>query len=251
MIDQQEITGWAERFGVAPAQIQRDHFVSHILLGIRDSNPATRFYGGTALCRTYLDETRLSEDVDLLDPAPAAQLDAIQSGLSRSLRHEYPDATWSNEGHEGDGVVAFLESPEIRGIKVYVGQEGSNTLGWEFANTDVNLRYSDLPSRAQLSCPTLETFAAMKLSAWYDRHTARDLFDLAGLAEVPSLDVAKVETILKRNLGHGFVNSALERLLPTTAQSWEVELGAQTGVLPTPEACLARAGRAFRHSRPE
>jgi predicted nucleotidyltransferase len=43
------------------------------------------------------------------------------------------------------------------------------------------LRYSDLPESAELRVPTPSGFAAMKLMAWFDRHTPRDLYDLAAL----------------------------------------------------------------------
>src|SRR5262249_20894893 len=146
--------------------------------------PATRFFGGTALCRTYLAHTRLSEDIDLLHPEPRSFLAALEAELPRALRREFPGTATSELVPEGDGYAYRLGPPELTPIKVYAGRYGHDTRAWEFERTDVVLRYSDLPHGTSLECPTLVTFAAMKLAAWSDRRTPRDLFDLSGLARV-------------------------------------------------------------------
>jgi len=55
-------------FGVAESQVIRDHLISHLLAAISasDLSAALVFFGGTALCRSFLPEHRLSEDIDLL-----------------------------------------------------------------------------------------------------------------------------------------------------------------------------------------
>jgi len=54
-------------FGVAEAQVQRDHAISHILAALsRHRREELIFFGGTALSRTYLLDERLSEDIDLI-----------------------------------------------------------------------------------------------------------------------------------------------------------------------------------------
>ena len=55
MISRAELAEWAERFGVAAEQIQRDHLISHVLAALSlEADVGTMFYGGTALCRSYL-----------------------------------------------------------------------------------------------------------------------------------------------------------------------------------------------------
>ena len=107
MITAAEIEDWAQRFGVAPSQVKRDHLISHIL--------------------------------------------------------------------EALGVGDFFGVPGYAPIKVYVGRDGPNTRAWNFEPAEVSLRYSDLPATRTFQCPTLPTFCAMKLTAWFDRHAPRDL----------------------------------------------------------------------------
>lgn len=238
MISRSEVADWAERFGVAQPQIARDHFISHVLRALGQHDSATRFFGGSALCRTYLEGTRLSEDVDLLHPEPRAFLDDLAHQLPAALRREFPDTSCGSPTPDGDGYAAALAAPGLTSIKLYVGVDGSNTQAWEFAATAVELRYSDLPATATLQCPTLATFAAMKLSAWFDRHAPRDLFDLGGLATLGVLADPAVQRIFREKMGVGIVASEFERLPKAAAAAWETELGAQVPSLPTAEACL-------------
>ncbi|WP_306436958.1 nucleotidyl transferase AbiEii/AbiGii toxin family protein [Rhodococcus sp. 06-235-1A] len=62
-----ELDSVATQFGVARAQVEWDHLISH-LLGNSSAHFADRivFIGGTALARTHLVDGRLSEGVDLI-----------------------------------------------------------------------------------------------------------------------------------------------------------------------------------------
>jgi predicted nucleotidyltransferase component of viral defense system len=247
MISRSEVTDWAERFGVAQPQIARDHFISHVLHALGQHHPAIRFFGGTALCRSYLERSRLSEDVDLLHPEPRAFLEDLANQLPTALRREFPDTSCGSLTADGDGYAAALASPGLTSIKLYVGADGTNTRAWEFAATGVELRYSDLPATQTLQCPTLATFGAMKLSAWFDRHAPRDLFDLAGLAGLGVLADPEVHRIFREKMGVRIVDSEIERLPRATVAAWDTELGAQTGSLPTADACHAALRDALGH----
>lgn len=243
MISRTEIGEWAERFGVSAPQIARDHFISHVLAALGALHPGIRFYGGTALCRTYLEGTRLSEDVDLLSPDPRALLDVLAEELPRALRREFPNTSWTQLPPEGDGYAGSFFPPDLSAIKVYVGRDGPDTRFWEFVETDVHLRYSDVPSTQAMQCPTLSTFAAMKLAAWFDRHAPRDLFDLSGLAALGALADPEVSRLLKAQTGVGVVDVEITRAPSATIDAWDTELAAQVGLLPDIDTCL-RAVRA-------
>ncbi len=245
MIDQHEITSWAERFGVAHEQVVRDHLVSHLIAVIGASDDPPRFFGGTALCRTHLDGSRLSEDIDLLARDPGERFADLRVHVQAALRREFPRSSWSPDEPEGDGWRAYFQAADVPPVKVYVGRDGVDTRAWEFVETGVALRYTDLPGSARFQCPTLSTFAAMKLVAWYDRHAPRDLYDLAGLAAIGALDIANVERLVRAKVGHGLIRSELTRLPRTVEDSWRTELGAQVGDLPDAQVCLERAARAF------
>jgi predicted nucleotidyltransferase component of viral defense system len=248
MIDAPELAEWAERFGVSSAQISRDHFVSHILNALGNIYPDTRFFGGTALCRTLLDQSRLSEDIDLLHPEPREFVTELRDTLPRALRREFPDATWSATIAEGDGVACSLGSAAITPIKVYAGRDGPNTAAWKFVSTPVHLRYADLPAVQGFQCPTPATFAAMKLSAWSDRRAPRDLFDLAGLATTGVLSDPEVERIFEGRWGHRVVEADIDQLPRRTTDAWVTELGAQVRSLPTARECIEQVRQALTAS---
>ena len=70
MIDRAEIEAVAGRFGAPDTQIIRDHLISHVLAAIADwpNRDRVTFFGGTALCRTWLPDLRLS--MDRIPPTP-------------------------------------------------------------------------------------------------------------------------------------------------------------------------------------
>ena len=238
MIPRSEVTAWAERFGVTGMQITRDHFISHVLAALSDRDANARFFGGTALCRTYLEASRLSEDIDLLHEDPTECFVALTHELPRALRREFPDAELSSTRPDGDGLAAEFSAPGVDPIKVYVGHDGVNTRAWEFAATEVTLRYSDLPATKALQCPTLAAFGAMKLAAWFDRHAPRDLFDLTGLARLGVFADPEVRRIFRAKMGTGVVAAEFARVPRTTLDAWETELNAQVATLPPAEECL-------------
>ena len=246
MIDRDELEDWARRFGVSSTQIHRDHLISHLLAALGQLHPTARFFGGTALGRTHLSASRLSEDIDLLHPDPRDFLSVLRAELPRALRREFPETSSTEPFPDGDGLASMLGPPGITPIKLYVGRDGSNTTPWEFSPTNVELRYRDLPTHTTLECPTLVTFAAMKLAAWSDRHAPRDLFDLAGLARLEVLTEPAVERIYRAKMGTGIVTGEFERLPAHTAGAWETELGAQVGDLPAASVCLEHVRAALR-----
>jgi Nucleotidyl transferase AbiEii toxin, Type IV TA system len=244
VIDRAELDHWAEHFGVGAMQIERDHFVSHVLAALATLDEGYVCYGGTALCRSYLDGTRLSEDVDLLHPNPGALLDVLAGRLPALLRREFPDTGWRPGDLRDPGRTGWLDPPGITPIRVQILSLGPDTRAWKFKPTDLALRYSDLSATATLECPTLPTFVAMKVSAWYDRHAPRDLYDLAGLARAGAF-TSEAENILKASMGVGFVDIEFAGAPKSAREAWEPELSAQVGILTSADDCLGVVGGAI------
>jgi predicted nucleotidyltransferase component of viral defense system len=246
VISRAEVAEWAERFGVAPEQIQRDHLISHVLAALgAEADAETTFYGGTALCRSYLDGSRLSEDVDLLHPSPAECLALLAELLPRTLQREFPDLDWMPRESRAGSARANVGTRGLTPIRLEISRFGPDQRAWRYEPTAISLRYSDTPGVSTLSCPTVATFAAMKSLAWYDRHTPRDLFDLAGLSDIGALN-AEAEELLRSAAGHGYLAVEFTTIPGPTVAAWDTELGAQVGELPSPEACAARVLRSIR-----
>jgi hypothetical protein len=239
MLRPSDLARFAARFGVSDAQIRRDHVISHVLAALPAfADDELHFFGGTALCRTYLDGQRLSEDVDLLHVHYKDVLAEISAGLPRALRREFPGARVERGGLEGEGVQAYVVTSDVPSVKLYVGAAHRDRPGWCFAPTSVNLRYPDLAEAVELSCPTPATFVAMKLEAYYDRHLPRDLFDLAGLARLGALD-AEAEKVLRTVARFGFLVEEFARVPESTVAAWDTELAHQVAELISPEQCRA------------
>ncbi len=229
MIDRSEIEALAARFGAPDSQIIRDHLISHVLAAIVDWADRDRvtFFGGTALCRTWLPDLRLSEDIDLLIDSPTDG-EHLRQHVSRRLRREFPNHEWSRLGAQHQVETWTLSADELE-VKVQFVQPRK---GWEripLVTEPTQLRYSDLPESVALRVPTPSGFAAMKLMAWFDRHAPRDLYDLAALAGAGYIDGFTPDT------------ATLERRVPRMVESsWQTELGHQLADASTADQCLAR-----------
>lgn len=244
MIDRAEIEAVARRFGAPDAQIIRDHLISHVLAAIADWRDRERvtFFGGTALCRTWLPDLRLSEDIDLLVDSPADG-DGLRTHITRRLRREFPSLAWTRLGSQHQVETWTLAADDLE-VKVQFARRPE----WQAIPVVlelVQLRYSDLSESAELRVPTPSGFAAMKLMAWFDRHTPRDLYDLAALAEAGHIDKTAV-TLVRPIAGFTPGGANLERTVPrSVASSWQTELGHQASDLDSPGDCLARVRAAL------
>jgi hypothetical protein len=76
----------------------------------------------------------------------------------------------------------------------------------------------------------------MKWSAYVDRHAARDLFDLAGLARLQAFNKDS-EAILEQTTGVGFLLSELLHIPRSLSTAWESELSHQVADFSSPEEC--------------
>jgi hypothetical protein len=158
MIDQDEATTWARAFGVDVIQIHRDHLVSHVLDALPRIEGAADavFIGGTALCRTHLDELRVSEDVDLLVEDVGATATPIVRQLPRLLRRPYPAIAVTDAIPVPRGRQMRVTAPGVPGIELQLIARQSEDDALTFNRTPVSLRYRRLPTAVELRVPSAE-----------------------------------------------------------------------------------------------
>ena len=235
----------SEQFGVAEAQVRRDHLLSHLLAVISERHAQDIvFFGGTALARTHLPEGRLSEDLDLI---AVSDRSAIAGGLARSLatgvRREFGLLVWEPALETARSAAgAVLRTADGLSVRVQLlGAEGYPR--WPTEQRSLFQRYPDAPP-ASLTVPTLPAFAAAKTSAWHDRHAPRDLYDLWGLATRGALD-AEAARLFARLGPTGQPPSPWMFDRAPAGTDWASQLSAQTRVQVDPAAALAAVAEAW------
>lgn len=190
MLSRTQLRRWVDAFGVPADQIERDHLVSHVLARLPEMPLDATFFGGSALCRTHLPDRRLSEDIDLLVPAPARAAEVLADRLPGLLKREHRGLSLRWE-RDRQTLVGKLAAAQLV-LRIQLVTLDAGYRRYPSSDLPVLLRYDDLPEAVVLRCPTRTGAAAMKLNAWAERAAARDLCDLLGLAEVNALDAAAV-----------------------------------------------------------
>ncbi len=223
-------------FASSELQVRRDHAISHILAAIQDVRSEMVFYGGTALSRTFLTDGRLSEDIDLYaeDRKKLCQeLDEIPD----LIEQEFPEAVWQKIPSQlRDGESTNLSCGSAIQVKVQVVD--SHSRGFQKVPveiTEIFQRYSDVP-RTRLFVPTFDGFVAMKALAWFDRHAARDLFDLEALSRKGEVTKSARE-LIQRLKGHRLTGAMLDGKV---TGDWQQELASQTKLEKTEPECMSR-----------
>lgn len=96
---------------------------------------------------------------------------------------------------------------------------------WPVVLTELEQRYSDV-GPAGLYIPTIESFAAWKTAAWFDRHAARDLYDLWA-ADRGHITPDAAALFVEHGPTHGMpIAFMFER--PPTEREWTAQLANQT-----------------------
>jgi len=234
----------ATHFGVADAQVERDHAISHLLAAISESvRDDVIFFGDTALSRTFLASQRLSEDVDLIALGNRSEtakrlVGAINGRLIRS--HGRP--TWDPEFSDNDVEAAVLQVPGDISIRVQL----LDARGYEPWPTEVHAieqRYEDA-GPAALRVPTVLSFAGWKTAAWHDRGAPRDLYDLWGLAEAGALNAEAAALFAKYEPINTAPREFMFRTAPSEA-SWVASLAGQTRLQVSAAEALATVRRGW------
>ena len=236
MLDFNEAAEVQKLFASTQTQVRRDHAISHVLTALQDIHSEMIFFGGTALARTYLTQGRLSEDIDLYSSNRQSLCRDIDE-LPEMIEQEFPRATWDRlPSLTTDSQSALLICDSSIQIKVQVVD--SRKGGWSkvpTALTEIHQRYSDVSS-SQLLVPTFDGFVAMKALAWFDRRSARDLFDLEGLSYKGEVTQGARELIDQIK---GFRLSK-EMMMGRVVGLWHEELAHQTKLDKSEEECLER-----------
>ncbi|MDQ1645852.1 MAG: hypothetical protein QOJ50_2036 [Cryptosporangiaceae bacterium] len=246
MLDPDELANTAAAFGVSDEQVRRDHLISHILSALGTLDAPLLFFGGTALARTHLADPmsggRLSEDIDLCTSDRASTAALLTEQLPRRLRREFPGTIWAPSLSSVRAVQpAQLVAGDLRvRIQLLDGEQHREIAAWPSETTTLDMRYSDVP-RTTLTVPTAVSFVGMKTVAWMDRATARDLYDLARLAEQGAI-TREVSSLIHRITGW---EVAPYCFASAPAAEWQNSLSHQTRSLSTAEQCLHAVKAAF------
>ncbi len=236
MLELGELLQVQSLFASSELQVRRDHAISHILAAIQDLRSEMVFYGGTALSRTFLTDGRLSEDIDLYTEDRKKLCKALDE-IPDLIEQEFPEANWQKiPSQSRDAESTNLSCGSA--IQVTVQVVESHQRGWQKVPaelTDIFQRFSDVP-RTRLFVPTFDGFVAMKASAWFDRHAARDLFDLEALSRKGEVAESARELIQKLT-GYTLTSAMLEG---NVSGKWKEELAGQTKLESTERECLSR-----------
>lgn len=198
MLDPVEEVAVAEQFGVAAAQVRRDHLISHLLAALsRSLADEVVFFGGTALARSLVPDGRLSEDIDLLAIGRRREVvGAVERQLVQGVRREYPGLRWEPTlSAVRDVQPAVLRAPDGTTVRVQL-LDPTGVAPWPVESRELIQRYSDAPP-ARLRVPTAASYAAWKTIAWLDRAAARDLYDLWALARIGAIDVRAADLFVR------------------------------------------------------
>ncbi|ASU77954.1 nucleotidyl transferase AbiEii/AbiGii toxin family protein [Actinopolyspora erythraea] len=245
MLDPQEEAAVAEQFGVARAQVRRDHLISHLLAAISDRlADEVVFFGGTALSRTLAPEGRLSEDIDLIARSSrSSTAEVLETTLIRGTRREFPGLRWQPAlTSVRDVTPAVLVAPEGPTVRVQL-LSSTGYAPWPTERCRLVQRYSDA-GPAVLRVPTAAAFAAWKTTAWAHRATSRDLYDLWLLARLGAITTEAAELFTRFGPTNRPPSNALFTHAPDE-ETWQRELAGQTHLDITAHAALAHVRDAW------
>lgn len=250
MLDPAEEAVVAEQFGVARAQVRRDHLISHLLAALSaELAEQVVFFGGTALARSLAPQSRLSEDIDLLAVRRRRDIvDAVERELVRGVRREYPELIWEPPlGAVRDVQAAVLRNPEGLTVRVQL-LDPVGYPRWPVEPRDLVQRYSDAPP-ARLVVPTAASFAAWKTVAWLDRAAMRDLYDLAVLARLGAIDAEAADLFARLGPTAQPPSDRHFREMVPDEDRWRRELTGQARLEVTAAEALAQVRAAWHAAR--
>ena len=232
-------------FGADDSQVERDHLISHALAAIsNDLGERIKFYGGTALSRTFLPVGRLSEDIDLIAVGPRADVaDALSRSLTRRLAGEFGRPTFQpglvNARGAEPVTAAFPSGPKVQ-LQLL---PSDHYPAWPFERRELEQRYADA-GPATLLVPTIDAFVAWKTVTLMDRRAPRDLWDLAALTRLRPFTRAAAELLAALGPFRSLPSASTIPAAPTESV-WERDLAHQTRLTMTAAQSRVEVVRAW------
>ena len=244
-----ELASVAAQFGVARAQVERDHLISH-LLGYLSAHFADRivFIGGTALARTHLVNGRLSEDIDLIAVGSRSEVARdLDRALPRAVLRSHGRLVWDPAiGEVPEHLGAVLRSQSGLAVKVQLlSAEGRPA--WPLENRQLEQRYEDALG-AELTVPTRPAFVAGKTVTWCDRRASRDLWDLWALNRIGAFEPDVADLYRRFGPTNKLPGQWQFPDAPTEAD-WESQLSGQTGLTVAAHEAAIIVARAWQKLR--
>ncbi|MGB3769591.1 MAG: nucleotidyl transferase AbiEii/AbiGii toxin family protein [Rhodococcus sp. (in: high G+C Gram-positive bacteria)] len=244
-----ELASVATQFGVARAQVERDHLISH-LLGYLSAHFADRivFIGGTALARTHLVDGRLSEDIDLIAVGSRSEVARdLDRALPRAVLRSHGRLVWDPAiGEVLEHLGAVLRSQSGLAVKVQLlSAEGRPA--WPLENRQLEQRYEDALG-AELTVPTRPAFVAGKTVTWCDRRASRDLWDLWALNRIGAFE-PDVADLYRRFGPTNKLPGQWQFADAPTEADWESQLSGQTGLTVAAHEAAIIVARAWQTLR--
>ena len=235
-LDLDELQREVARFGVAEEQVRRDHLISHVLAAISAScSEDVIFFGGTALSRTHLAHSRLSEDIDLIATTTrGVVLPKLVRAVERALLRTHGRTVWIRPFTDRDTDAAVMSAAGVQ-LQVQL-LRGAHYPAWPVEQVGLHQRYSDAPP-AILTVPTLPAFSGWKVAAWSDRSAPRDLYDLWALNQINALTAQAAELFARYGPTVRPPQASMFVAAPTQ-QSWLASLSGQTRLTVTAEQAL-------------
>lgn len=243
-----ELDATAGIFGVRREQVQRDHAISHVLSQLSSALPDREltFIGGTALARTHLTDSRLSEDIDLVTSAKRTEVAERIEEAAIALSRRFGRPQWSPslvEVSESEAGVLRMGGVALR-VQL-LRAEGRPP--WPTEMVSLHQRYSDAPE-ARMRVLTADAFAADKLTALLDRRSPRDLHDLWALGR-RGLITPAAAGLFARHGAFSDVPDLTVLCAPPREDAWHRELAHQTRLNVTASRAAAEVAERWAVAR--
>jgi len=202
MIKQSEIQSISSKLGVRDTQIEKDYVIGWVLKGISNNELLRQkllFKGGTAIRKIYINDYRLSEDLDFT---------FIDDEINETfLKNEFDKVCqWVEEESR---ITLETREHKLRATgnyNFYIGYVGP--LGGKISKKDIKVdisndelicfepseqfvinEYSDLKEEYKIKCYSIGEIVSEKLRSLMQRTAPRDLYDLWYHLEKKQIDI--------------------------------------------------------------
>ncbi|MBS1494774.1 MAG: nucleotidyl transferase AbiEii/AbiGii toxin family protein [Bacteroidetes bacterium] len=211
MIKSGEINKIANQNALRDTQIEKDYILGWILYGISKNDTLDKllvFKGGTAIRKLYINNYRLSEDLDFTISEGKINMEQLKTEFKNvidwvknesRMELEIRDENLNTKGNYSFyiGYVGPLGGDITkRDIKVDISD--SEILCDEIVNRTALNEYSDLSEEYSLKSYSINEIIAEKLRSLMQRTVPRDLYDIWYLLEIEQNDLESCIEFFKK-----------------------------------------------------